>query len=226
MDPEDERSNDGDRPEDGLERRDCDPGAAPSETFDLLSRYRAGDRRALDEIFGRCYPRVRRIVAVRTGSFLRTRIDLDDLVQSTMLRALESLGTVKRRENAHFVNWLARLCMREIARLANAERRRADAALGGAVEGSSRRPGVDPPAADRSPSSRIAGREREEVVDRCLAELPEHYREVILLKAYADASWEYVARSCGRPTAHAAEQLYQRAMQRLREVLHHRHPSF
>ena len=56
-----------------------------------------------------------------------------------------------------------------------------------------------------------------EILDDSMAELPENYREVILLRDYAGASWDYVARERGTSVP-AAEQLYRRAWIRLRRI--------
>jgi RNA polymerase sigma-70 factor, ECF subfamily len=53
----------------------------PSETVRLLERLRAGDRRALADLFQRHRARLRRMVEVRIDARLRGRIDASDVLQ-------------------------------------------------------------------------------------------------------------------------------------------------
>jgi DNA-directed RNA polymerase specialized sigma24 family protein len=67
---------------------------------------------------------------------------------------------------------------------------------------------------DRSlpPIDATASEEQQKIVETCMQELPEDYRELILLRNYAGASWETVAEETGRPSAAAARMMHARAM--------------
>ena len=64
---------------------------AGSTTVDLLAKARAGDATALDEVFRRAGPALRRWARGRLPGWARDLLDTDDLVQETMMRTLKHL---------------------------------------------------------------------------------------------------------------------------------------
>ncbi|MCB9916510.1 MAG: sigma-70 family RNA polymerase sigma factor [Planctomycetes bacterium] len=187
------------------------------ETFALIQRHRAGDRAALDELFARYAERVRRIVRVRMGSFLRSRAEVEDVVQETMLRAFRSLDRYEEREDAKLIDWMARIAENSLRNLFQREHAgKRDAAREVALESLRDKAapsslGWDVVADSVPPPDKVAHAEMEEIVDDCLAELPEEQREIILLVDYARADWELVAERTGRASAGAAQQYHRRA---------------
>ncbi|WP_089098442.1 RNA polymerase sigma factor [Streptomyces hyaluromycini] len=83
-----------------------------------------GDRRALDELVAGWLPLVYNVV----GRALNGHADVDDVVQETMLRAVDNLGTL--RDPDSFRSWLVAIAMRQIRDRA---RRRRDRKLDEAV---------------------------------------------------------------------------------------------
>jgi len=162
-----------------------------------------------------------RIVFVRLGPSLRAKVEVDDVLQGVLIQAMDGLGTFELREDADMIHWLAKLVENEIIRLAryfgaemrnmNREASMESCQLGAAHSG----PSLELAAETKGPGSRAAQREMEVIMDECLAELPENYREVILMRDFADGSWEFVAEQIGSPTADAAKHLYQRAWAKL-----------
>ena len=57
----------------------------PSETVHLLERLRAGDRRALADLFQRHRDRLRRMVELRMDARLQGRVDASDVLQDGFL---------------------------------------------------------------------------------------------------------------------------------------------
>src|SRR5262245_24680381 len=60
----------------------------PESTLDLLARMKAGDRQALEQIFERCLPPLRRWARGRLPRYARDLLETEDLVQETVLHAL------------------------------------------------------------------------------------------------------------------------------------------
>ena len=58
---------------------------SPSETLNLVERLRAGDRRALAEMFERHRDRLRRMVELRMDARLQGRVDASDVLQDGFL---------------------------------------------------------------------------------------------------------------------------------------------
>ncbi|MFF4366892.1 sigma-70 family RNA polymerase sigma factor [Streptomyces sp. NPDC001594] len=77
-------------------------------TAELVAAARAGDPRAQDELVGTHLPLVYNIV----GRALNGSVDVDDVVQDTMLRALDGLGSLHADEN--FRSWLVAITMNRI----------------------------------------------------------------------------------------------------------------
>lgn len=77
-------------------------------TAALVAAARAGDPRAQDELVGACLPLVYNIV----GRALNGSCDVDDVVQDTMLRALDGLSGLRADES--FRSWLVAITMNRI----------------------------------------------------------------------------------------------------------------
>jgi RNA polymerase sigma-70 factor, ECF subfamily len=171
-----------------------------THSLDLVLRAQQGDKDALNRLFERYYERVRRIVRLRLGAKLRERVDSGDILQETFLAAVGALDNFEMREEASFIQWLSRLAERQIIAAADYH---------GAKKRDSRRetplktPRADAPTATvqldladgkgAKPIDLIADSEEREKVEACIELLPEEYRELILLRNYAGASWEAVA---------------------------------
>lgn len=75
---------------------------------DTIAAAQAGDRQALDELVEGWLPLVYNIV----GRALNGHADVDDVVQETMLRAVDHLGSL--RDPDSFRSWLVAIAMRQI----------------------------------------------------------------------------------------------------------------
>lgn len=73
-----------------------------------IAAAQAGDRRALDELVEGWLPLVYNVV----GRALNGHADVDDVVQETMLRAVDNLGSL--RDPDSFRSWLVAIAMRQI----------------------------------------------------------------------------------------------------------------
>ncbi|OQR61589.1 RNA polymerase [Streptomyces maremycinicus] len=78
------------------------------EAVALVTAARAGDQAARDALVGAYLPLVYNIV----GRALNGSVDVDDVVQDTMLRALDSLGAL--RDPASFRSWLVAITMNQV----------------------------------------------------------------------------------------------------------------
>ncbi|MDR6974111.1 RNA polymerase sigma factor (sigma-70 family) [Streptomyces sp. 3330] len=78
------------------------------EAVALVTAARSGDQAAQDALVGAYLPLVYNIV----GRALNGSVDVDDVVQDTMLRALDSLGSL--RDPASFRSWLVAIAMNQV----------------------------------------------------------------------------------------------------------------
>jgi RNA polymerase sigma factor (sigma-70 family) len=185
-----------------------------TDTFGWLERHRDGDPEALAWIFERHMPLVERIVRVRLRQRLPPGVELADVVQATLLKALEKLDSFQPRDDARLRDWLSRIAENHIR---NLSRGRKEASLEALATDAGSATRWHPAAEGSSPSQRLGRAERKEIVDTCLADLPESQREVILWRDYHQASWERTIEELGYTTRQAAYQIYQRARAALRE---------
>jgi RNA polymerase sigma-70 factor (ECF subfamily) len=179
----------------------------PCISIELLTEAQAGDRNALNELLKRYEERLRRVVRVRLDARLRRSLDSSDVVQETFAAALSGIPTMRALDRGAILAWLTRIAENELIDL----RRRAGARKRDRSsevpldEGAVARKGAPGPA-DLSATAELMDR-----VDAAVAELPQDWRDVIVLRTYLGASWQDCARQLGCPSADAARQLHRRA---------------
>jgi RNA polymerase sigma-70 factor (subfamily 1) len=204
----------------GTESPHSDPNL---DTLALIRSAREGDRSALDALFLRHYPTAMRVAELRLGRRLRQNLEVEDVVQDAMCRAVRALDGFTTRSDADFKNWLARIVentVRDLGRRAVAakrgegqERRFADlssTALTASVF----------PAGGSTPSKHAAAEELEQRMEHILAhELDEPHREVILLRKMCGMSHEEIAKTMGYDKVSTVRSLFTRAMEKLHQAL-------
>lgn len=200
-----------------------------TQSLDLVRSAQEGDSDALNLLFERYYERVRRVVRMRLGRKLRQEMDSGDILQETFMAAAKAFDKYEVREEAALINWLAKLAENQIIRAAdyhgaqkrNQDRRMHIQSLSGSGNLSETQsyqlPGDTP-----KPDDEVAGVEEEELLEACVSELDEEYRELIILREYAGASWEEIARETGRPSSDAARMMHGKAMLELSKLLKER----
>ena len=180
-------------------------------TFRLLERARAGDREALEVLFARCVPLLRRWAQGRLPRRARDAADTQDVVQETVLQTFKRLETFEPRRQGALQAYLRQAVMNRI----RDEIRRFD-----------RRPSpeaLDPDVADTAPSplEEAIGRQKTERYERALARLRPEDREAIIARVEMGYSYEELAEALGKPTPGAARKAAQRALVRLAAELKH-----
>jgi RNA polymerase sigma-70 factor, ECF subfamily len=188
-----------------------------TRSFELVRLAQNGDDDALNRLLDRYYERVRRVVQVRLGKRLRGKIEIDDILQETFVAAVESFERFEMREEASLINWLAKLAERKIIAAADhysakKRDRRREVRLPSAYDDGSGAPLGELADSVEAPADEAAQGELRELVEDCLADLPEDYRELILLRDYMRASWDEVASETGRPSPEAARMMHSRAL--------------
>jgi RNA polymerase sigma-70 factor (ECF subfamily) len=194
-----------------------------TKTLDLIQRAQNGDRDALGRVLARYSDRVRRIVRARLGKRLRRLVDSGDIVQETLLVAVRKWSDYDVPDEASVINLLARIAQHQItdwADKANSQKRNLDLQVS-MESNDSQTSGLafDPPDSETRQIDRQIRRERQEMVDDCLAELREDYRELILQRDFAGNSWKQVAELTGRPSENAARMAYGKALYELTKLV-------
>ncbi len=191
-------------------------------TIDLVREAQNGHGEARDELFQRYSDRVLGIVRARIGPKLRRNVESGDIAQEALIEALTSLDRFETRGESSLIRWLATIVQNRIsarAKYYGAERRSSarEVALDGHGDGGES--SIDPPSRVNTPSLEVRSAEEQGLVEECLHELPENYRELILLRDYAGTAWEEVAESVGAASPDAARMMHSRARTQLGKLL-------
>lgn len=183
----------------------------PDATVHLLRRARAGDRDALDRLFARFGPELRRFARGRLPRWARDIADTPDLVQETLLQVFKHVDRFEDRGDGAFRAYLRQAVMNRIRN----EVRRAD-----------RRPPGEVLSADLrdegpSPLEAAIGSQAVAEYEEALARLREEERELVIARVELGLSYTEIAAATGRASANAARMAVSRALLRLGDEMGH-----
>jgi RNA polymerase sigma-70 factor (ECF subfamily) len=201
-------------------------GGNSSDTLQMLQRARAGDRQALDELFARHRPRLRRMVDMRLDWGLRARLDASDVIQDAYLEVAGRLEEYLRNPALPLFLWL-RLVVGE--RLTTLHRQHLGTQMRDARREVSLYRAALPEASSAALAARLLGKhtsptqaavraERLLRVQEALNSLDPIDREVLSLRHFEQLSRAETARVLGIAEAAAAKR-YVRALKRLKQTL-------
>jgi RNA polymerase sigma-70 factor (ECF subfamily) len=191
---------------------------------ELLRLARAQDVPARGRLLEMYRPYLTLLARLQIGRRLRGKVDAADLVQETFLKAHRDLGLFRGRSEAELAHWLRQILVASLAMLVRryygTQRRdvRLECELALDAEHSSRVLDRGLVAADSSPSQRAARREQAVLLANALEQLPEDYREVIILRHMEGLAFPEVARQLGR-TLDSVKKLWTRGLVQLRRCL-------
>ncbi len=191
-------------------------GSATS-SFGLIERIKRGDREAFTPLFEKYRPRLAVLIHYRLGHQLRTEVEVDDILQETLLEAFKEFDKFGYRGPGSFFRWLSLIAEHVIideARFQGRDRRRATEIVSFRSESN---PGGPEPVDTMTPSRLFAQNEGVQLLLRRLDALPEHYREVILLSKINGLTTREVAEKLGR-TPEATALLLHRAIKQFRQL--------
>jgi RNA polymerase sigma-70 factor (ECF subfamily) len=185
-------------------------GRFPSDTLvessmSLLTRARAGDRTALEALFDRYRPRLRRWAHRRLPPWARDLADTEDLVQDALMKTVRNLDRFAADRDAGFQNYLhvaiGNAIRDEIRRV---RRRPAGQALDdGMVD--------DAP----SPLDETIGRSRLARYRQALDRLTPTERAAVVARVEFGFTHAELAAALGKPTPDAARKECEKAIARL-----------
>ena len=188
------------------------PKSGGETTTRLLVRARAGDKTAVDVLFARYLPALRRWTSGRLPRWARDISDTHDLVQETLLQTFKRVETFEARGPGALQAYLRQAVLNGIRNeLRRFGRRPAIAELDSNHV-------ADAP----SPLEAAIGREAVERFEDALAELKPEDRELVIARIEMGYDYDELADAFDRPTADAARKALQRAMVRLVEAMKRR----
>ena len=178
-------------------------------TFNLLERAKAGDREALDRLFARYLPTLRRWASGRLPPWTRDLMDTDDLVQETVWRAVKRIDAFESRHVGALQAYLRQAILN---RIRDEVRRRKRSPTPVELDEE-----VSDPSA--SPLDMAIGEEAVDRYEAALSRLRPEEREAIVARVEMDGSYEDVAQALGKPSVDAARMAVSRALLRLAEEM-------
>lgn len=175
----------------------------------LLELARGGDAAALDRLYRRYLPRLRRWASGRIPSDARSLLDTDDLLQDVLLRSLRNVGAFEPRAGAGFYGYLrSGLTNRIRDEIRRLRRTPEQSELGG-----------DEVHRGPSPLEETIGRERLARYEAALATLRDDEREAVLARLELGCSYQELADVLGKPSADAARMMVGRALLKLAQEM-------
>jgi RNA polymerase sigma-70 factor (ECF subfamily) len=174
-------------------------------TVDLLARVRAGEGRALEQLFQRCLPPLKRWARGQLPGYARDMADTQDIVQDAILSTLHNLGSFESRHPGALQKYLRQAVVNRV----RDEIRRV-----------SRRPvrtELDEQEPDDAPSplQRAMGHQGMARYENALRQLRDCDRTAITARFELQKSYREVAVILGKPNANAARVAVARALAKL-----------
>ena len=164
------------------------------------------------------------LASIRSDRKLRSKMGDSDLVQETLIQANRDFDQFRGISEAELTSWLRAILSAKKAKLARryygtaARDPRLEVQMQDEMDNSSQL--LDRAfLAGSSQSRQVAGRERSVLLADALAALPEHYREVVVLRHVKGYKLTEVAESMDR-SVDSVKKLWARAMIRLRTSMH------
>jgi RNA polymerase sigma-70 factor (ECF subfamily) len=187
--------------------READP--VWESTLSLLTRVREGDDAALNDLFARYLPLMRRWAAGRLPRWARDLADTPDLVQETLFQVFKKIDGFEHRGEGAFQAYLRQAVMNRIRNeIRNAGRRPARVELDESV--------VDD---QESPLEAAIGAETVQHYEDALQRLRADDRELVVARIEMGLTYSEIAAATGRTSMDAARMAVTRAIARLIEEL-------
>ena len=188
------------------------PASNLSSTSILLDRVRQGDDGAAELLVARYLPVLERWAHGRLPAEARGLVDTHDLVQVTLIKALDHMRGFRSRREGAFFAYLRQILLNSLRDELRRARRRP---RGEAIEES---------LPDPSPSllEQQVGRETLELYEAALASLPEQHQEAVILRIEFGFTHPQIAEALGMPSENAARMCVSRALARLAEQIDER----
>jgi RNA polymerase sigma-70 factor (ECF subfamily) len=199
------------------------PSASP-DPEQLLSVARTGDGVALGQLLEMYRGYLALLARLQIGRRLQGKADASDLVQETFLQAHQNFAQFRGASEGDLMQWLRQILASRLEKLVRryegTQRRdvRLERQLEGELDDSSRILDRGLIAPHSTPSQQAARREQAVLLADALGNLPEDYREVIVLRHLEGLKFPEVAARMGR-TVDSVEKLWTRALGRLRQTL-------
>jgi RNA polymerase sigma-70 factor (ECF subfamily) len=189
----------------------------------LIQEARSGREAVLGSLLELYRNYLRLLARLEIGRRLQGKLDASDVVQETFLEAHRHFGQFRGTEEPQFVSWLRQILAAKVSNVVRhylgtqARDVQLEQELGVGLDNSSRMLGQELAASLTSPSQQAGRREQAVLLANALEQLPDDYREVIVLRHLEGLTFPQVAQRMGR-TQDSVEKLWLRGLARLRQA--------
>ena len=181
----------------------------PSATAVLLTRARAGDVEAREELYQRFLPTLRRWAHRRLPLRARDLTETADLVQITLLRALNRMDKFEARGEGAFLGYLRHILLNVVREeIRRSGRRGPHESLHETLA-----------SPDSSMIEQMVGLEQMERYQRGLELLTDEQRHAVLLRLEFGYTYPQIADALGKPSFDAARMMVARAFVELAQII-------
>ncbi len=180
-----------------------------ASTARLLAQARGGNSEALDVLFGRHIPPLRRWASGRLPRWARDITDTEDLVQETVLQTFKRIEAFKPRGEGALHAYLRQALLN---RIRSEFRHKGRTPPVGVLDSKIEDPGT-------SPIEAAIGQEALEHYERALAHLRPVEKDLIVSRVELDLTYQEIADAFGKPSMDAARKATVRALVRLADEM-------
>jgi RNA polymerase sigma-70 factor (ECF subfamily) len=203
----------GARPQGDTVSEDSDDTGQGDTTYVLLERAKHGSREALDTLFARHTPLLRRWASGRLPRWARDIADTSDLVQETVLQTFKRIEAFEPRGEGALQAYLRQAVMNRVRN---------------EIRSKARQPAVDDldervVSNQTSPLEAAIRQEQLDRYDAAMAHLSERERDLVVARLELGLTYEEIAEALNKPSWNAARMATARALVRLAEVLKREH---
>lgn len=176
------------------------------KTQELITLAREGDRCALDQLFSVYGERIRRIIRLRMGKELRSKLESMDLVNEALMCAVRDLKEFSYRDEGDFLRWLAQIAENRIRdnldRLHAGKRdiRKESPLDDDTSKGTNRHNRVQQLAMSTTPSAILSKKEELDKLENAIDQLKPEHRKIILLAKIEGLSYKEIADKLNKST--------------------------
>lgn len=176
--------------------------------MDLLRGAKGGNREALEALLARYRPRLERWASGRLPNYARSLFDTGDLVQETLLKALEHFDTFEIRPGG-FEAYVRRAVLNRVRdQVRWARSREGSEVISDRV--------YDPMP---SPLENAIGADVVRQYEEAMTQLSDEERQLLHLRIELDLSYEEITAMLGRPNTNATRVAIQRALHKLGQLM-------
>ena len=173
------------------------------KTQRLVALAKDGDESALDQLCKVYNERILRIIRMRMGPELRTKLESMDLVQDAFISALRSLENFTYKNEGDFLRWVSKIAenrLRDNLDKLHANKRdiRKEIPLNNRSTTQDTFVGISGPIDTTTPSLIISRREDLNKLEKAMDKLKPEYREVITLTKIEGLSYKEAADKLGK----------------------------